>query len=230
MKDRLVIFGASTTAKSIYGFVKDYDLFDVLGFVQDKEYKTFDSFCDLPVYDFVALSSVFNKDRDLIFVAMEWNRLNADRRRHYERLKSCGYKFANIISPHALIHGKLVGNNCWICDNVVVENDAVVCDDVFIKPGAIVQHNTIIHSHCFVGAHTTLAGNVSVGEQSYLGVSSVVFNRVTIGKKCIVGGGVVMKRNLPDYSIIKTPNEQYVVKQYDDDTIEEKLLASVVVR
>lgn len=230
MKSKLVIFGVSTTARAIYKFVKDYDLFDIIGFVQDKEYKTEESYCGLQVYDFESLSTVFDKTTDYMFIAVEWNHLNADRRRLYNRLKAKSYRLANIISPTALIHGTIKGDNCWICDYVVVENDTEIGSDILVKPKATLQHNVVVDDHCFIAAHTLIAGNVHIGEQSYLGVASVVFNGVNIGRKCIVGGGVTVKRHVPDFTVIKTPNDQFVIKTYNEEEIENKLLASIKIR
>lgn len=228
--DNLLIVGTSTTARSIYKYVVDYNLFNLLGFVVDKEYKTCDVYCDMPVFSFDELPSEFDKEKDLLFIAMEWDRLNATRRKLYLRLKGEGYKLANIISPHAIIHGNILGDNCWICDNVVIENDSVVYDDNFIKTGAIVQHLSIIESHCFIGARAQMAGGVHIGEQSYVGIGAIIFNGVNIGRKCLVGGATYVKRHLPDFCAIKTKSDEFVIKQYGEDEIEAKLLASIKVR
>lgn len=228
--EKLLIFGANTTARSIYKFVSDYHLFDIIGFTVDARYKTIDTFCNLPVYDFENLPSSFNKKTDYLFIAMEWDHLNATRRNVYDRIKGLGFKLANIVSPNAIVHGNLNGDNCWICDNVVIENDAEIFDDVMIKTGAIVAHLSVVENHCFVGARSYLAGNVHVGEQSYIGVGAVVFDNVCIGKKCLVGAAVYVKRHLPNFSVIKTPNDEFVIKTFDETEIENKLLASVSVR
>lgn len=230
MKSKLVLFGASTTARAVYKFVKDYDLYDIIGFVQDKEYKTEETYCGLPIYDFESLKEVFNKETDFLFVAVQWNRLNGDRKRYYTRLKGEGYRLANIISPTAIIHGTVKGDNCWICDYVVVENDSEIGNDVFIKPKSTIQHNAIVEDHCFIASHTLFAGDVHIGEQSYIGVASVVFNGVKIGKKCIIGGGVTVKRHVPDFTLVKTPNDFFITKTYTENEIENKMLASITIR
>ena len=230
MKSKLVLFGASTTARVIYKFVKDYDLYDIIGFVQDKEYKTEETYCGLPIYDFESLKEVFNKETDYLFVAVQWNRLNGDRKQLYTRLKGEGYRLANIISPTAIIHGTMKGDNCWICDYVVVENDAEIGSDVFVKTKSTIQHNTIVEDHCFIASHTLFAGDVHIGEQSYIGVASVVFNGVKIGKKCIIGGGVTVKRHVPDFTLVKTPNDFFITKTYTENEIENKMLASIMIR
>lgn len=228
--DNLLIVGTSTTARSIYKYVVDYNLFNLLGFVVDQAYKTCDVYCDMPVFTFDNLPEDFNKSVDRLFVAMEWDRLNATRKKLFNRLREEGYHFANIISPHAIIHGEIRGENCWICDNVVIENDSVVYDDNFIKTGAIVQHVSVIESHCFIGARAQMAGGVHIGEQSYIGIGAIIFNGVNIGRKCLVGGATYVKRHLPDFCAIKTKNDEFVIKQYGEDEIEAKLLASIKVR
>jgi len=229
-KENLLIVGTSTTARSIYTYVVDYNLYNLLGFVVDKEYKNCDAYCGQPVYTFDKLPEAFDKSNDKLFVAMEWDRLNASRKNLFNRLRAEGYNFANIISPHAIIHGELKGMNCWICDNVVLENDTVVYDDIFIKTGAIIQHVSVIESHCFIGARAQMAGGVHVGEQSYIGIGAIIFNGVNIGKKCLVGGATYVKRHLPDFCAIKTKIDEFVIKQYNEDEIENKLLASIKVR
>ena len=95
MKEKLLIVGTSHTARSIYSYVKDYDLYNLLGFVVDKEYKTIDRYCDKPVFTFDNLPSEFDKEKDFLFIAIEWDRLNAVRKKVYLRLKNEGYRLAN---------------------------------------------------------------------------------------------------------------------------------------
>lgn len=228
--EKLIIFGTSTTARSIYKFITDYHLFEILGFAVDEKYRIIDSYCDLPVYNFENLPSSFDKERDFLFIAMEWDRLNAVRRDVYNRIKGMGYKLANIISPNAIIHGSIYGDNCWICDNVVIESDVEIYENVMIKTGAIIAHLSKVEKHCFVGARSFIAGGVHVGEQTYIGVGALIFNSVNIGKKCLVGAVVYVKRHLPDFSLIKTPNDEFIINSYSEQEIENKLIASIKIR
>ena len=45
---------------------------------------------------------------------------------------------------------------------------------------------------------------------------------VRIGKKCLIGGATVVKRNVSDFSVVKTPNDTMIIKQYPEDVIESK--------
>lgn len=228
--NNLLIVGTSVTAQSIRSYVVDYKLFNLLGFVVDKEYKTCDYYFDEPVYTFDELPKKFDKSRDFLFIAMEWDKLNSTRRKLYNRFKTEGYKLANIISPHAIIHGSVLGDNCWICDGVIIENDVNIYENVMVKSGAKIAHLSTIYPHCFVGANSFLAGGVNLGEQTYVGISATIFNSVNIGKKCLIGACVYVKRHLPDCSVIKTKNDEFDIKQYTEDEIENKLLANIKIR
>lgn len=226
----LYIFGCGVTGRSIYKFVTDYNLFEIKGFIIDDKYYNDTEYCNLPVFKLSSLPSDFDIKEDYIFVALEWDRLNAVRRSVYERLKKQGFRFANIISPKAVVHSEIKGDNCWLSDYVVIENDVTIEDDVYIKTRATVAHMTHIGSHCFIGANSFTAGGCRIGAQTYLGICSTIFNSTIIGEKCLVGACVYVKRNLPDFSVIKTTNEEFIVKTYREDEIENKLQANIRIR
>ena len=227
---KLVIIGTSTTAKTVYSFVKSYALYEIVGFAVDEEYRKDSLFCGLPIYSIEKLDEVINKDVDYLFVAIQWNNLNADRRKVFERLKEQGFRFANIISPKSIIHGDIKGTNCWIADQVVIDYNSSIEDDVFVKVGAMVGPDSLVLKHCFIGAKSVIAGDVIIGEQSFVGLSAVIFDGVIVGKKCIVGAGTALKRNLADFSVCKTDLNSYVIRQYAQEVIETKLQFSKNVR
>ncbi len=230
MKQKLFIIGASTTAIHVYKFVKEYQLFDVKGFAVHKKYIKDTTFQDLPLYAIEEIDKIVDKNKDLLFVAMLWNKLNADRRHVYENLQNEGYHFANIISPTAKIRGKLKGDNCWIHDYTIIQNDAEIGENTAIMAFTLIGAHTEIGSHCFLGAKSTIGGGCKIGEQSFIGINSTVFDDTIIGKKCIIGACTAVKRNLPDYSSCKTSLTSTEIKQYSEEIIESKLLFNKNIR
>ena len=111
-----------------------------------------------------------------IFVAIQWNRCNSDRKSVYLRLKKEGFRFANLISPNAIVNGLILGDNCWITDMVVVDFGSIINNNVFVKVMAYVGPNTHICDHCFIGAKSTIGGSTTIGEQSFVGINSTIFN------------------------------------------------------
>lgn len=228
--ERIVIIGTSSTAADIYQFIRKYALYEVLGFAVDKQYLKETSFWGLPVFATEQLDEILDKEKDFVFVAMQWNKLNADRRKVYERLKEKGFRFANLVSPTAIVNGQLRGENCLVFDLVSIEFNTTIGNNVFVKGGAFVGPVTRVADHCFIGAKSVVGGGVELGEQSFVGLGAVVFDDVKIGRKCLVGAATVLKRNLEDCSVYKTSLESYVKKTYTEEEIEEKLLFQKNVR
>ncbi len=226
----IVIVGISDTADRIILFIERYKLFNVLGCAVNKPYVPQEGRVILggvkrKVWALEELDKYIDKENDLLFVAVLWNRLNADRRSLYEKVKNMGYKMANIVSPHAMVRGELKGDNCWICDSVVVQEHVVLGNNTFIMDKAIVAHRSIVENHVFIAANAMVCGSVVVGEQSYVGVNATVFDEVHIGKKCLIGGATIVKRNIPDCCVVKTPANMMVLKEYPEDVIETKWMA-----
>ena len=229
---RLYIIGTSTTAMTVAAFARTHKLFDVAGFAVDRAYiSSSPATCmDLPVFAIDELKGIMDPASDLIFVAIAWNRLNADRRDLYFRLKREGFRFANLVSPTATVYGELLGDNCWIADHAVVNFRSKLHNNVIIKEGAHISYDCDIADHCFIGAHSFIAGGVSVGEQSFVGIRATVFDDVRIGRKCIIGGATVVKRNMADFSKITVMAENFAMTHHSEQDMESKLMFNKNVR
>lgn len=224
--DKLVIVGLSKTANHVLSFVQMHNLFDVVGFAVNAEYKKVDYYKNLPVYTLENLEKEIGHSNFYVYVAVLWNHLNKDRKDIYEFCKLKGYKLANLISPLSVIRGNLMGDNCWIHDYVVIQNDAYIESNVSIMAYTLIGANTYVGSHCFFGARSLFGGGSTIGEQSFVGLSATVFDDTSIGRKCIVGACTAVKRNMPDCSRYVTSSDNIVIKQYSEDEIESKLVFS----
>lgn len=226
----LVIFGISETAERVYDFVVRYNLYNVIGFTVDAAYKRTDTFKDKPVWALEELEYFIDKENDYLFVAVFWNRLNRDRRNIYTKLKQQEYKFANIISPLASVRSKLVGENVWIMDYVVIQENAEIGDNVYIADFALVAHCSKIENHCFIAARAMVCGSCKIGEQTFVGVNSTIFDDTIVGERCIIGACTLVKRNVCSFTVCKTPSDVIICKQYSSEVIESKWLANHNVR
>lgn len=222
----LVIIGVSSTAEHVYHFVQEYNLYNVIGFAVNEQYKKQDRFLGKPLYVIENLGNIVDKSSDLLFVAMLWNRLNADRRRVYENLKNQGYSFANLISPTAKIRGELLGDNCWFHDYTIVQHDAKVGADVAVMAYSLIGAHAVLGAHCFLGAKSTIGGNCRVGEQCFIGINSTVFDDRIVGNKCIIGAGTPVNRDVPDFTRCSISMESISRKSYPEEEMENKLLFS----
>ncbi|MFA7116539.1 MAG: hypothetical protein WC140_04835 [Bacteroidales bacterium] len=223
---KILIVGTNTTASHVFSFITMYHLYDVIGFAVDKEYRGGTSFMGLPVYNTEDIETVLDKKNDFIFIAILWNRLNLDRKNVYEKLKNKGFKFANLISPTAIIRGEIKGDNCWIHDYVVIQNNTIIKSNVLIMSYVLIGADTIISSNCFIGAKALVAGGCVVGNQTFVGMNATIFDGRTVGNKCIVGACSAVKRNMPDFCTIKVNNDANCIIQRTEAEIESKLMFS----
>ena len=224
--DKLIIIGLSKTANHVLSFIQMHKLFDVIGFAVNEKYKKEDSYNNLPVYTLENLEKEVGCSNFYVFIAVLWNHLNKDRRNIYEFCKSKGYKMANLISPLSVIRGYIKGDNCWIHDYVVIQNDAYIESNILIMAYTLIGANTHVNSHCFFGARSLLGGGSTIGEQSFVGLNATVFDDTQIGKKCIIGACTAVKRNMPDCSRYVTSSDNILIKQYSENEIESKLIFS----
>lgn len=228
--DNLIIVGCSKTASHAYSFIKDHGLYNVIGFALNELYKNETTFHGLKVYTLERLREEVGHDDFSVFVAMLWNHLNRDRKQVYDYCKAQGFKMANLISPLSSIRSELPGDNCWVHDYVVIQQDAKLGSDLAIMSGTLIGANTNIGSHCFFGARSIIGGGSSIGEQSFVGINSVVFDDTLVGKKCIVGACTAVKRNMPDFSKCNLSSDNIVIKHYTEEEVEDKLVFSKNVR
>lgn len=227
---KLIIIGTGKTAIHAYEFIQMYNIFDVVGFAVNSKFRETENLRGLPVYSLENLNSEYQDSDFQVFVAILWNRLNSERKGVYEYCKAKGYNLVNLISPHSIVRGKIVGTNCWIHDFVVVQDNATIDSNVFIMAHSVIGSNSQIAPHCFFGTHSILAGGCTIGEQTFMGMNSTVFDDTQIGRKCIIGACTAVKRNMPDFSKYSTSSENIVIKQYTESAIEDKLLYSKNVR
>lgn len=225
--EKLIIVGIGPNARLALSFVNYHNLYDVIGFAVNRAYYSTSIFEGYPVYILEDIEqTVGSKHNYKLFISLLWNHLNADRRKLYDYCKNKEFQLANLISPLAIIRSEIKGDNCWIQDQVVIQNDTVIGSNVAIMAGALIGADCNVGSHCFFGAHSLLAGGCTLGEQSFIGLKATVFDDTKIGKKCIVGACTAVKRNMPDYSKYITSSDNIVIKQYDEAEIESKLVFS----
>lgn len=58
---------------------------------------------------------------------------------------------------------------------------------------------------------------VVIGEESHIGANSVILPGITIGRRCQVGAGSVVTKDIPDYSVA-VGNPARILKRYNEQT------------
>jgi UDP-3-O-[3-hydroxymyristoyl] glucosamine N-acyltransferase len=111
---------------------------------------------------------------------------------------------AEPISPHALVASNVqVGQGVEIGPFAIVgwdgEAPVVLGDGVKIAPFALIEPGVTLGPGCEVDAYCRVGERSVIGEQTKLLYGAAVFEDVTIGRACIVGGNVADRTVLEDY-------------------------------
>lgn len=112
-----------------------------------------------------------------------------------------GTKVVGPIYPHGNL---IIGKNCWIGKNLVVNGigTVVIGDNCDIAPEVTFQ--TGGHE---IGSEERRAGtgiifNQSVGSGSWIGGRVTILNNSTIGKSCVVAGCACVVKSVPDNTVV----------------------------
>src|ERR1700733_3229414 len=178
---KLVIFGTGETADIAYEYFTHDSEYEVVGFTVELAYKKEDELYGLPVVGFDEIESKFPVSTVELFVAISYTRLNRVRAKCYRLAKAKGYKFASYISSRAFVwHNAIIGENCMIFENNVIQHKVVVGDGVIMWSRNHIRHQTRIGDFVYISAHVVLSGCCYSGAYSCLGVNTTFNDHITL--------------------------------------------------
>lgn len=116
---------------------------------------------------------------------------------------------------HVLPQAK-IGEDCNICDHVLIENDVVIGDRVTVKSGVQIWDGVRLADDVFVGPNVTFTNDRFPRSKEYperfpetvvatgasLGGGSVVLPGVRIGRRAMVGAGAVVTKDVPANAVV----------------------------
>lgn len=120
------------------------------------------------------------------------------RRRMVRKFEAHGVPFATVIHP-------TVRRSRWVefgpgtiaCVNTSFTTNVRVGAHVLFNPDCTVGHDVEIADFASLMPGVHISGDVILGEGVYLGVGSVVINKVSVGAWSVVGAGAVVTADVP---------------------------------
>lgn len=134
----------------------------------------------------------------------------------------------------------VVGNNTIIEDFTTINNgagDVIIGNNARIGIGSVVIGPVKFGNKVGLGQHVFISGfnhgyedgcrdsneqplikkEVLIDDDSHIGANSVVVAGVHIGKRCQIGAGSVVTKNIPDFCVA-VGNPAKIIKRYDPNT------------
>jgi sugar O-acyltransferase (sialic acid O-acetyltransferase NeuD family) len=193
MPKRLVIVGSGQMAELYCSQFAQQGEYDVAGFAIGRDYIHGATLQGLPVTPLDELEARFPPESTHAFVAIGPVRTNAVRAAAFDDLRGRGYRFASLVSRHAVVSADArIGENVVIGHLTVVSSFCRIADNVVIGSTCNLGHHGRVHAHAFIAGHAAIAGSVTVGERAFIGIGATLRDNVTVGAGSIVGAGATI--------------------------------------
>jgi sugar O-acyltransferase (sialic acid O-acetyltransferase NeuD family) len=128
---------------------------------------------------------------------------NAVRMRIFKQLVASGVSPAICVAPNAFVaKSAQIGIGSVICPGALIMAGATIGANVIVNTNSSVDHDCTIGDHTQITVGVTLPGAVHVGENSFFGVKSATFPRITIGDNVIVRGGALVIKDVPSNVVV----------------------------
>lgn len=115
-----------------------------------------------------------------------------------------------------VLEGAVIGDNCNINAQVLIENDVIIGDNVTIKSGVQVWDGTRIEDNVFIGPNATFTNDllprskqypeafsgITLKQNSSIGANATLLPGISIGERAMVGAGAVVTKDVPDCAVV----------------------------
>jgi sugar O-acyltransferase (sialic acid O-acetyltransferase NeuD family) len=190
---KVVIFGTGRGSDISYRYLTLDSPHEVVAFTVDHDYRSVDSFHDLPVIDFEDIQNKFPPREFQMLVPLGFKRMNKVRQAKYMQVKEKGYTCVSYVSSTIPQLEKLqIGENCLILDNQSINFDVKVGNNVIMWSSNHIGDNSIIMDHVWISSHACIAGNVTIKPFCVIGINAAISHNVTVEEECFIGANTLI--------------------------------------
>jgi len=198
MKEKLIIWGASSHALVVADIIRATGQYEIVGFLDDLHpERSNEVFCG---------SSILGRREQLdVLVERGVHHLcfglgdNLARLELTEVARAKGFQLASAIHPSASVAGDvIVGQGTVISPQGSINPAVRIGENVFLQSSVTIGHESTIEDGAMLGSGAHLGGQVHVGRAARLEMGTIVGKGVRIGAGSVVGVGSIVLRDLPD--------------------------------
>lgn len=203
----IVIFGTGQIAEVALAHIRAFSPDRVVGFTVDRAYMESPDFHGLPVVPWDALETRFPPDRVKLMGPLSYQKLNELRRDRHREGQARGYEFASFIHPSVHNMAEVVGENCFILENTILQPYSRIGDGCIIWTASHIGHHTTIGDHCFISSQVGIASGCNIGPRCLIGGQVGIDNNVTLGEEVYLESRSMIRRDLPAHSVVRHPQD-----------------------
>jgi acetyltransferase-like isoleucine patch superfamily enzyme len=103
-------------------------------------------------------------------------------------------KFGGQVGERCRIHCLFLSNETYLIE---------IGDDVIIAKGTnLITHEGSVTVFQNDNPDLDLFGPIKIGNNCFIGTNCIILPNTTIGNNCVIGAGSVVRRNIPDNSVV----------------------------
>jgi sugar O-acyltransferase (sialic acid O-acetyltransferase NeuD family) len=210
-KKEIFIVGGGGHAKVIYGSLMRTGKWRVVGYTDVKD----TGLADMEYLGSDGRMSDLVKKIKYAVVGVGQIKSCGSRRRLYLMLKEIGFSLPVIISESAVVLQKVtLGEGTYAGENSYIGSNASIGIMCIVNTGAVVEHDCRISDFAHISISSSLAGTVSVGNGTMIGMGACVLNGVRVGNEVIVSAGTVVRKDVPDKSLVSGNPARVQINRY----------------
>lgn len=193
----IVVLGAGGHAKVVAQSLRRSGGWHIVGFIDEHDpARAGEAFCGAAVLGGrAALAGLREQGVSAVAIAFGDNRarLALD-----AALAAQGWQRPAIVDPTAQVADDVrLGPGCYVAAGAIVEPGSSLGRQVIVNSAAVVCHDAVIGEGVHLCPASCLGGHVQVGPRSWIGIGSVLRDRVCIGADVVIGAGSLVLGDVP---------------------------------
>lgn len=216
------MLGLGGHAHSVVDSIEQAGKFNIIGFLDTEEMlgKHYKDYRVLDTDD--AIKMYYDDGIRNAFITIGFMGHGDVRNRLYKELKETGYTIPNIVDSTSIISKNVIlEDGIFVGKRAVINANAHIKKMCIINTGAIVEHDCVAGAFSHIAVGSVLCGGSSVGEQTLIGANATVIQGRKIGKRCVIGAGTVVSKDIKDDMLRygATETQRYIEAQQDGQGI-----------
>lgn len=197
MREKLVIWGAGSTALIVADMVRLRDEYEIAGFLDSvNPDRARTTFCGASVLGGEEqLDDLLRQGINHVICAITIGRV---RLQLADLARAKGFRLASAIHPQAIIAaGVPIGAGTIIMAGAVVMPGSRLGENVVISTCASVDHECDIADGAWINVAAHLGGRVIVEQAATVEIGAIIAGNVRLGADSVVGGGSLVLEDVP---------------------------------
>ena len=196
---KLLVLGAGTFAMEVADLVSDIPSILLSGFVVSlPPYEPGSRLLGKPIYWIDDLSKFDGDYRAVCGI------VTTKRYQFIKQVEQFGIKFTSVIHPSSRVSRmSIIGEGTVVNAGVIISTHTQIGRHVLLNRGAIIGHHNSIGDYTTISPGANLGGFVTVGDRSWIGLGANIIERVSIGNQAIISAGALVKKDVPDKTLVE---------------------------